>query len=747
MVRAVGQHRHHRVGVLTPTVRHPAPTALSGTWKVAAATDERRRSYTASDFDPQGWVALDVPGHHQQAGPLRQVRGPVLWHRSFSLEPDAVGTSSDDRHWLTFSRVLGTAEVWCNDQYLGDTGEAFDTTTFEITAACRGSSPGSSHALALELSAERDVPGRPQRTLHRAFFQPTADRPLPDPAGLCEAPTVRSTGAAALLRVSHVCVSADEYQARVTTTVEVDAVRSARAWVTSVIDGHPHLTETPLAPGPNTIEFTQLIPEPRRWWPAEMGDPTVVSALVSITLDDPDTPASDQYSGAIGLRSVHYRRRTWTVNGQPIYLRGTTQGPLSLLPAALTDADIAGFIADVRDAHLNSVRIRQHIADPRLYRAADEAGLVLLQDLPISGQAHRSISSRLTSAARTLPRVLGHHPSIIGWIAHDRPSTPWAPSATDAAATTQFGLAARLVRQTVAPSWNRDLLDPHLRNELRRTDPSRPTFESWGTTPRLRSRARTAMRIGHDGLIERPELIRPAMQAWPRLAQLIGTISAPTVPLDTEFCPTESWPKMDWAVLAGRHGAIVDALLTQYPPDHFATFDEFANAVRVGQARYLQRTIETVRSINRSKSAGYFQADLRSPGALLNASVVDHAGQRGPGWQALAAASQPLLPVADWIPHQMQAGIGFALDLRVVNDLHVDLERASLIARFEWDDRVHTWRWSGGVAAQSVVTVGTMQLAAPLRTTDVSLRLMLSTGGETVENIYIQRIDVANTRR
>lgn len=718
------------------------PQALSGEWMVAAATDERRRRYTASDFEPDGWVPLVVPGHHQQAVPLRQVRGPVLWRRSVTIDPSRVRPIAEQRCWLTFARVLGTAEVWCADQYLGDTGESFDTTTFDITEICRSGNSGSPHAIALELNADRDVPGSAQRTLHRAFFQPTADRPLPDPAGLCEAPTIRTTGPAALLRVAHLCVSSDEHQARVTTTVEIDSARPARAWIAAVIDGHTHITEAPLAPGTNAVELSQLIPEPRRWWPAELGEPTMVEASVSLTLDDPDAPASDRHTTSIGLRSVRHNRRAWSVNDQPIYLRGTTQGPLALRPAELTTADIARFIDAVRDTNLNAVRIRQHVADPRLYRAADEAGLMLLQDLPISGQAHRSLKRRLTAAAHALPAVLGHHPSVIGWIAHDRPSTPWAPSTVATAPATPARLAAQVFRQTVAPSWNRDLLDPHLRNEVRRADPSRPTFESWGTTPRLRDRTRTAMRVGHDGLIERPELVRPAMQAWPRLAQLIGTISAPTIPLSTEFCPSEAWPRLDWAVLAGRHGAIVDALLTQFPPDQFATFAEFADAVRLGQARYLQRVIETVRSVDRSKGAGYFQADLCSPGPLFNAAVIDHLGQRGPGWLALANASRPLLAVADWIPERLSAGAGFGLDVRVINDLHRPLGPVRVTARFDWNEHVHSWAWSGDIGPQSVITIGTMQVAAPARNADVTLRLSLDAGGATIENRYDQRIQI-----
>ena len=73
------------------------------------------------------------------------------------------------------------------------------------------------------------------------------------------------------------------------------------------------------------------------------------------------------------------------------------------------------------EAGLDVLRVQAHIADPELYRAADELGVLLLQDFPLQWGYGRSIRREAVRQAREAVNALGHHPSIVQWCAHDEP--------------------------------------------------------------------------------------------------------------------------------------------------------------------------------------------------------------------------------------------------------------------------------------------------------------------------------------
>ena len=107
------------------------------------------------------------------------------------------------------------------------------------------------------------------------------------------------------------------------------------------------------------------------------------------------------------------------------------------------------------------IRVITHIARPEVYETADEIGMLLWQDLPLRGQMARGVRSQATRQAREAVDLLGHHPSVAVWCAHDEPfKKPDAPSATP----------PLLGQQT--PSWNRTVLDRSVRRVLSRTDGS-----------------------------------------------------------------------------------------------------------------------------------------------------------------------------------------------------------------------------------------------------------------------------------
>src|SRR5690606_13747837 len=109
------------------------------------------------------------------------------------------------------------------------------------------------------------------------------------------------------------------------------------------------------------------------------------------------------------------------VNGERIFLKGANLSPLGPFPADASPSQLRSLVRAARDAGLDMLRVHTHIAPPALYRAADELGVLLWQDLPLHGRFARSVRTEATRQAREAVDLLGHHPSVAVWCAHDEP--------------------------------------------------------------------------------------------------------------------------------------------------------------------------------------------------------------------------------------------------------------------------------------------------------------------------------------
>jgi beta-mannosidase len=109
------------------------------------------------------------------------------------------------------------------------------------------------------------------------------------------------------------------------------------------------------------------------------------------------------------------------VNGERLFVMGSNQGPAAM---ALGEADPAALAADVTravDANLDMLRIHGHVTRREVYAAADEAGLLLWQDVPLQWGYGRGARRPAAAQARALVDLLGHHPSVVVWCGHNEP--------------------------------------------------------------------------------------------------------------------------------------------------------------------------------------------------------------------------------------------------------------------------------------------------------------------------------------
>ncbi|MFB6184832.1 MAG: hydrolase [Haloarculaceae archaeon] len=154
-----------------------------------------------------------------------------------------------------------------------------------------------------------------------------------------------------------------------------------------------------------TVEYTIEVRDPALWWPRGIGSQHRYT--VRAKLDD------DARTTTTGIRSVALTEDGLEINGEPVPVRG-----LTLLSATADDVERA--VA----CNANLVRLHAHAPAQAVYEAADDAGVLVWQDLPLTGPDAFDVD-RGRELARTLGRSYGHHPSLAAFAVHDEPLDPF----------------------------------------------------------------------------------------------------------------------------------------------------------------------------------------------------------------------------------------------------------------------------------------------------------------------------------
>jgi beta-mannosidase len=207
----------------------------------------------------------------------------------------------------------------------------------------------------------------------------------------------RVTGEDATLDVRATVVAAGPLDDRITYSVKPEGDLRSRG----MMERGAVATD---AAGRSVHEHTVAVRDPARWWPADLGDQHRYT--LQAKLDDRETTVTtgicevDATEDGAGLE----------VNGHPLRLRGA-----NLLTGEPEDIERA------RSANANLVRAYARGLPAEVYDAADEAGVLVWQDLPLTGPGEFDLE-RGQALAAALARRHAHHPSLATIGVHDRPT-------------------------------------------------------------------------------------------------------------------------------------------------------------------------------------------------------------------------------------------------------------------------------------------------------------------------------------
>ncbi|KAL6782296.1 hypothetical protein ACKKBG_A06260 [Auxenochlorella protothecoides x Auxenochlorella symbiontica] len=184
----------------------------------------------------------------------------------------------------------------------------------------------------------------------------------------------------------------------------------------------------------------------QRWWPWELGSPTLYDLEVRFEPEGAGDALSS-LTRAVGLRSVELVTEALVeggravgetfflrVNGVPMFARGANVIPDDVLESAVTPARLARQVADARAVGMNMLRVwgGGRYAGDAFYAAADEAGLLVWQEVMAACAAYPRDAPFLEEVALEVRHQftrLSAHPSVVLWGGNNEveASFGWSP--------------------------------------------------------------------------------------------------------------------------------------------------------------------------------------------------------------------------------------------------------------------------------------------------------------------------------
>ncbi|MBA3282850.1 MAG: hypothetical protein H0U29_11525, partial [Acidimicrobiia bacterium] len=556
---------------------------LGGPWQAIVADDDRRRTWLdeaveATDGD---WEPVAVPGHWQSTPTFADTDGPLLYRTRFTHDRPAPG----ERHWLRFDGLFYQGDVWLDGGYVGDTEGYFFPHTFEITESL---TERTEHTLGVEVTCSPQRDRTAKRNITGVFQHWDCGDPDANPGGIWRPVRLERTGPIRIRHLRVLCRDANETRAQVSFRAVVDAAEAGEVTLRSSVGGHDLVDQRRLAAGENQVEWNIRIDAPELWWPHALGDQKLHDVVVEVTPHAPgedapaaDTPVSHRVTRRIGLRQIHLRAWVLHVNGERLFAKGANLGPTKLALAEATADDLVRDVTLAKEANLDLVRVHAHITRPELYDAADEAGLLIWQDLPLQWGYSRTIRKQAQRQAREAVDLLGHHPSVAIWCGHNEPLALDIEPGVGGDVTS---FAGKYFAAQELPTWNKTILDRSVKRAIDSADGSRPVIAHSGVLPHPPLFDGTDSHL-YFGWYHGDERDLPGFaRLLPRQVRFVSEFGAQAVPESADFCEPGRWPDLDWQRLGHHHGLQKAIFDRRVPPADHPTFASWRRATQAYQA-------------------------------------------------------------------------------------------------------------------------------------------------------------------
>jgi len=456
----------------------------------------------------------------------------------------------------------------------------------------------------------------------------------------------------------------------------------------------PLRTERDVASEPlgSPLLLSLQVPEPRRWWPWDHGEPALCRLSVEVWGGD---RMHDHLAQSIGLREIEVVDYSVRVNGEPVFARGANWVPASLFPGRVGGGEYARLTGMARKANMNMLRVwggglREKQA---FYDECDRQGLLVWQEFPLACAfvTHFPRSPEYLELAGQeaagIVRELRHHACLAAW------------SGGNELSPRRNAPVLRVLRQAVEAE---DGTRPFLA-----ASPLGGDHHNW--------------KVWHN--FHPPEDYTKDDATF---ASELGLQSPPSLDeLHRFLAPEQCWPPGEAWILRGaglqklwRYARpyLPAPLSGRARPDwHGITPDAFLEASQRAQLQGLKIAIEHFRRRKAAGCGGILIWQLNEPWPAISWAVIPHSGEPKSAFHALAGLFNPLMTSLAYPLRRYSAGSQFDGEVWVINDTPSPVPGCELRASlFDGDGRLlQAWSRPVEIPAHSAAIAGGVSWTLP----------------------------------
>jgi len=419
-------------------------------------------------------------------------------------------------------------------------------------------------------------------------------------------------------------------------------------------DMEPLHKTIPLKPGKQgKINFSMQVPDPKLWWPWELGEPNLMFVQSAAIVDG---ATSDKALESFGIREIEWKPAPgapddwpeWVlyVNGKRVFMRGANWVPPEAMYGRSGKDRYKKLLEMAKEANINLVRVwgGGNREERAFYDYCDQMGLMVWQEFPFAcvfatGYSRsQSYKDMVRQEISEIVRQTRNHPSLIMWCGGN-----------------EFNI-----------KQNRHVVKI-MEEETQKLDPTRRFLPG---SP-VKGDSHNWVVWHSKGNLEdyfddvSPVISEFGLQSFPETGTLRKYVSEKHLwPVDNEVLKHHNmeYKKIDKYVSVIEHGN---------------TIKSYAEASQAIQAHYMRRGIENWRQ-RKYRTTGTAFWMLNDPWPAVSWSIIDYELKPKGSYEAVKQAYQPVLVTAAYENREWSAGDEFKAGILVVNDLHESFEEAKI---------------------------------------------------------------------
>ena len=639
----------------------PEIISLNGEWLFQRAELTPANLYDTS-IPSTGWETITVPANWYLEG--HDFSGAAWYRKDFrhyDTDESRVAT-------LHFEGVDYFADVWLNGLYLGSHEGYFQPFDFDITKQLRQGD----NALVVRVDSPIEPPGSVwslRKRLIKGVLNHHDTRPggawtqrgqEGNTGGIWEGVSIALNNQLTLTELK----LEPSVKENGKTNLQVGFIVNANANTNSYIEitiapknftGEAIVVEQEISlrPGKNrSVNLRVPIDNPKLWWPKEYGPQNLYQVTVAAKAPTGLLQASQTEN--VGLR--HIRKAddgSWHINHKRFFMRGTNYIS-SQWKAEMSAEKYEKDVMLMLDANINVARVHAHIESKRFYDACDRLGLLVWQDFPLQWGYSDSdeFLAEAESQTKDMVNAFFNHPSIIAWSMHNEP--PWDAD------------WMKYLYPDYRPGQNK-ALDEKLFALVSKLDQSRYTHQHSATAehPWYGWYSETWQKYREQ--TDQPLVTEFGAQALPNLDSMKKIVGETLWPVSDN----------DWKVWE-FHNFQKKETFENAKIEKGENIEELIENTQHYQARLTQYAAESYRRQKYAPVGAAFQFMFVENWPSMNWGIVDYWREKKPGYDALKAGFQPVLPSIDWVKEKYQRGEAINLPLWIVNDRWIDYPSAQL---------------------------------------------------------------------